>query len=1238
MENANIKYSEVPLIKKIEKCNDNILYYGEGGIGKTTQMQLAFNYFSSKCTNTVPIFLDADKEIDFRKADPLMSAIAGKYLGSDIETDDIWKLFTNNSPSSAKNYTYIIFVDGINELTQNNKGYLIEKITHIISESKNTRFIISSRIKENLGLRFKNIAIKPLEKKNILKYLGENYGANDNSKNINDSLVEILQIPLYLSVFKNTYKGSDYKPNIYDESTVRKADILDSYIQKILHEKRKTNAADTTLFEFIVKYFLPALAFEMVKENMFSIDYDLADRFCESTKYFKGIAKRRFVDFNINSADTICVSNCALLEAHNDVYTFPHQIWRDYFCAKHIINCLNVAYSDQIQNDLEVPVDNEIRGFVGQLIYTYDEKLHYSKEEHFPPEKSCRMCECDFEAKDNLEDWDESPIEHYMQQHYDALNKTPIIIGNLISIMRSARKDKIVANYSNLNLFNAILGGAYCPNSNFKNANICDLSFFSISPEISESLCDISNSGDIIALHTKKQIYIFRKRKLAFVLENTTQNDNEIKSLDFIGENHLLVTFEHSAAIYCLDWEESSFYYVYTFYWDTNQFDTIKNNSEFDETETFKQILNNADLYTAAMLPTLTISKINELSENDKNIILSVIEKCSEKNYDINDMIKLMPIFEKVNQELFEDYYDDIDVLMIPPERIQAKNIKTHVFEYSDYYKIVLIFNNTIIVQDFSIDKDELIKKGQARIHKVENILFKTYFNDHYLSNYKISINYKNKGILFIEASMIYDGAKENDHDFEFSCLWFDIETETLYNRKLSFLFDENFANTMRNYTCITEIGKDLPYLKLTILNGTYCYGPSVYTDYLVYYYDFIEGKFIENDYIYETEYYVHYESISKNFFSKNKTIHYNHNNHTVIINSNKKSQILLPSRKNKQINLYNDIFCCAKCDDIFVRLYNVIYKFHNNKLCEIKQLSNTVRYGEHIETYGNITYDDYFYFSKAQLETINNYSSDINSGCKKELISFKFPIFRLNSDYFFVKKDLSLMKINPINQLESAKCDIAILEKENDTDTFVFYSFEKEYIVAECKIKDLFNEYYYNLFKKNQLALKCQYINNIIYISISRKSSEKTVLYIAELNNNKLFFTPPKKGETWTVLLDKPRSYTYKNMVIYFSNSYCNCIIADSNRKYTIKEIGITENINVFNNYLVTKLNKTISIWNLDLLESDKEFTPIINIPDSLYNPHTVIYNSKFNQSSMNSIHNSIQKALIKSQIDIEE
>lgn len=485
MGNQNIKYKDVPLIKEIEKCNDNILYYGEGGIGKTTQMQLAFNYFSSKCTNTVPVFLDADKEIDFRKADPLMSAIAGKYLDSDIETDDIWKLFTNNSPSSAKNYTYIIFVDGINELTQNNKGYLIEKITHIINESKNARFIISSRIKENLGLRFKNIAIKPLEKKNILKYLGENYGANDNSKNINDSLVEILQIPLYLSVFKNTYNGSDYKPNIYDESTVRKADILDSYIQKILHEKRKTNAADTALFEFIVKYFLPALAFEMVKENVHVISIMDFRKLRDNTEYFETFCyddnALDIFEQNSRKAHNYIVENFALLESHKDVYTFTHQIWRDYFCAKHIINCLNVTYSEQIKNDLEIPVDNEIRGFVGQLIYTYDEKFHYSKDEHFPSKKSDRMCECDFEAKDNLEDWYESPIEHYMQQHnleQEGQNQiSPLVTRNLIEIMKASRNDTITGNYVALNLLNSDFLNLSCKNSIF-NYSLLNSSVF----------------------------------------------------------------------------------------------------------------------------------------------------------------------------------------------------------------------------------------------------------------------------------------------------------------------------------------------------------------------------------------------------------------------------------------------------------------------------------------------------------------------------------------------------------------------------------------------------------------------------------------------------------------------------------------------------------------------------------------------------------------------------------------
>lgn len=545
MENQNIKYKDVPLIKEIEKCNDNILYYGEGGIGKTTQMQLAFNYFSSKCTNTVPVFLDADKEIDFRKADPLMSAIACKYLGSDIETDDIWKLFTNNSPSSAKNYTYIIFVDGINELTQNNKGYLIEKITHIINESKNTRFIISSRIKENLGLRFKNIAIKPLEKKNILKYLGENYGANDNSKNINDSLVEILQIPLYLSVFKSTYNSSDYKPNIYDESTVRKADILDSYIQKILHEKRKTNAADTALFEFIVKYFLPALAFKMVKDNVHVISIMDFRKLRDNTKYFEAFCYDEnaldIFEQNSRKAHNYIVENFALLESHNDVYTFPHQIWRDYFCAKHIINCLNVTYSEQIQNDLETPVDNEIRGFVGQLIYTYDEKFHYSKEEHFPPEKSDRMCECDFEAKDNLEDWDESPIEHYMQQHnleQEEQNQiSPLVTRNLIEIMKASRNNHITSNFNYLDLRQSILFGEshFLKNSSFRFSKIIKDTFL---PKITSNILSIASTKD-----NERTAYL-TVHNLEFIIFINSDNDNSVSRIpkeivnspDFVGD------------------------------------------------------------------------------------------------------------------------------------------------------------------------------------------------------------------------------------------------------------------------------------------------------------------------------------------------------------------------------------------------------------------------------------------------------------------------------------------------------------------------------------------------------------------------------------------------------------------------------------------------------------------------------------------------------------------------------
>ena len=156
--------------------------------------------------------------------------------------------------------------------------------------------------------------------------------------------MEILQIPLYLSVFKSTYNSSDYKPNIYDESTVRKADILDSYIQKILHEKRETNATDTALFEFIVKYFLPALAFKMVKDNVHVISIMDFRKLRDNTKYFETFCyddnALDIFEQSSRKAHNYIVENFALLESHNDVYTFPHQFGVTIFAQNTLLTAL----------------------------------------------------------------------------------------------------------------------------------------------------------------------------------------------------------------------------------------------------------------------------------------------------------------------------------------------------------------------------------------------------------------------------------------------------------------------------------------------------------------------------------------------------------------------------------------------------------------------------------------------------------------------------------------------------------------------------------------------------------------------------------------------------------------------------------------------------------------------------------------------------------------------------------
>lgn len=526
---GNIDYTKNPLVKKFieveasENKIKNIFLFAGGGYGKTTAMCCLFKYLLDKASNgekIVPIYIDV-KKLNFNETNPIISYIHSKYSGSDTKESDVKNLFSDQAPEFSKKYTYYVLIDGLNETSDRNKSNLIDIIS-VMTEISNVRFVVSSRIKEIFDKApFCTFEMQKLNEEQIKDYLDKNFGEKYNEqtkvKRINKSLVEILQIPMFMKTFSKTYDKRSPYPDIYDEKTVRKADILDSYIQKILlNLKERTSSYDNNILEFVINFYLPALAFQMAEENVLNIDSEIVDKkLCSNyfLSFFKGNKKEQ-IKFLINDKKFMPISisskNFALINDNDGDYSFVHQIWRDFFAAKHIINCMNIERLDE----LEISVDENIRQFVGELIREYVAENKYSKEFSYEQQidkdgkviyvekLDTRKCECDFEEKDNLETWSESPIEHFLQQHNmnSAKSISPLVTRNLVEIMKISRNNHISANYSELDLTNANFCATNCCNSNFKGSRINSSTFNSYLDNISMDFVSISADNKLIII------------------------------------------------------------------------------------------------------------------------------------------------------------------------------------------------------------------------------------------------------------------------------------------------------------------------------------------------------------------------------------------------------------------------------------------------------------------------------------------------------------------------------------------------------------------------------------------------------------------------------------------------------------------------------------------------------------------------------------------------------------------
>lgn len=447
----------------------NIFIEAQGGAGKTTQLRFVESKLLERAKNgdkIVPIYIDV-KSIDSERINPIYSEIHG-LCGTGCSVNDVKDAFEKAHNSYNSGFHFYILIDAINEaINYNVKSRIIMDINALSSKSKNCTIIVTSRVEEDaLNSNFQKLKISQIDEKWVVKTIEDKYQLQDHIQTckIKHSLFEILQIPLFLTTYLNAYPNKKDYIRLYNDNYARKAQILDAYRKKIIEEIEPENRRDTSsneLILFIINYYLPAVAFQMVKANKFKMELDYFEDILNADYFanlIKGSKKKRIL--NLMNSETfnpsaIGAEGFALIVDNEDIWSFTHHIWRDYFCALHIVNIMKNAKDF---SDLEVYLESDIKQFIGEL-FTNAEGL----------------CECDFELKNKCEEKNMSPVESFMQQNYFALNKTPIVTRNLIEIMKASRNNKIVAYYNNLDLkecdfLNCILDGSiFCNTQVYTN-------------------------------------------------------------------------------------------------------------------------------------------------------------------------------------------------------------------------------------------------------------------------------------------------------------------------------------------------------------------------------------------------------------------------------------------------------------------------------------------------------------------------------------------------------------------------------------------------------------------------------------------------------------------------------------------------------------------------------------------------------------------------------------------------
>lgn len=383
------------------EATDIAILGSEGGSGKTSLLtKLFFHYLetaSSEGDGFIPLYIDA-------KALASNNNLILRYIAktvfneqnamTDFNTGEAVNKLTYEFSRPASKPKYILLIDGYNEIPSDYLSYFDKELCRFLikgDEQKpnaefgfsNVRVVMSGRhLGENIAPEFLQLSLCELQKKAIINYLGKRDLLNTK---IEETLMRILRIPMYLKLYAQTAMSSDIKS---------KGQLLYQFInwQKSKEQETATTNEQKMKFEFFSCHLLPFLAFEIANSDTSSSAFVFSEKELinilkkaknffddEDYKLYMGrdyrnklrcVSSLDITDLFDDVSDYFLKNSKLLRENSDGSFEFIHQIYRDFFSALFIKSEIERAVSENLPLDFLAakPLETDVKEFICELL------------------------------------------------------------------------------------------------------------------------------------------------------------------------------------------------------------------------------------------------------------------------------------------------------------------------------------------------------------------------------------------------------------------------------------------------------------------------------------------------------------------------------------------------------------------------------------------------------------------------------------------------------------------------------------------------------------------------------------------------------------------------------------------------------------------------------------------------------------------------------------------------------